>query len=153
AADDIRQVVYTSKEVDKLTFRTTLGKEALGRKETSTKKRAEYFQQALTGYTQLEGKMSDVPAAQRYLRVNLAEETLLMARDHPDDEKEMQQAIKLSAANKTQHKGGEQIGRGLKELALLQEEQGDADKAREAYEELAGLSGVPQAVRQESEAL
>src|SRR5262249_23185777 len=106
AADDVVQVVYTSKDVDKLSFRTPLGKEASGRRETSPKKRREYFQQALDGYTALDGKMADVPAARRYLQYKIAEVTLLLARDDPDDEKKMQQAVKLFSDFKGKNKGG-----------------------------------------------
>src|SRR5262245_48005418 len=89
AADDIVKVV------DKLSFKTPLGKEAAGRLSTTAKDRSKYFQQALDGYTALEGKMTDMPAAQRFLQYKIAKVTLLMAQDDPEDEKKMQQAIKL----------------------------------------------------------
>lgn len=152
AAADIVQVVYTSRDVDKVSFRLPFGKEAQGRKSNSPKARAKFFQEALAGYTALDAKMTDVPAARRHLQLKIAEVSILIAQDEGDDEK-LEKGIKLLEEFKQKHKDGWQIARALLLLARLQEEQGEADKARQSYEELAGLDGVPAAVRQESEAL
>jgi hypothetical protein len=148
--NDIDEVHYNVlPEVTWLVFRRPFGKEKSGRDKTG-KARTRDLEDALEGYTKLEGDVRGHPNARRYLQYKIAAVTVLMAQDDPT-KKDL--AIKRLTDFTSAHPTSWAIVPALKTVARLQEEAGKTDDARKSYEQLAEIPGVPRELKQESEIL
>jgi hypothetical protein len=150
AAADVRRVLYKVAEVPTLEFRQPFGLEDRARLEERPKQRAELLQKALEAFRKLEQDCKGSPSAQRYVQYKAAEVQALQAQDDP---RKAEDAIKALSAFVKDHKDGWQIQGALKLLGKLQEDAGNVEEARKAYEELAAVPGVPAGMKRESEVL
>jgi hypothetical protein len=149
-AGDVRRVLYRVADVPALAFRQPFAVEERARKEERPRQRGELLQNAEEAFRKLEQDVKGSPQAQRYIQYKVAEVLALQARDEP---KRAEEAIRALGAFVKEHKDGWQIQGALKLLGKLQEEAGNVDEARKAYEELAAVPGVPPGTKRESEVL
>ncbi len=147
ATDDIVQVFYQQKQVDRLTYRTPFARLERATKE-SGKAREKTLLDALAGFSDLEKQFGEVPNARRYMQFKVAEVTALLAQQDPT---QLKPAIQLLTEFKTAHPISWQVVPTLKTLARLQEEAGDIDEARKSYEELADLPDIPVTLKRDSD--
>jgi tetratricopeptide (TPR) repeat protein len=149
AAGDIQTILYKVPDVTAIDFRRPFGRVVLAQKATG-KKRSQYLEEALDGFTKLEERSRAHLAARRYMQYRAAEVLALLAQDDPG---KMDAAIKALTDFKSGNATSWVIVPALKTLASLQEQAGKVDDARKTYEELADVPDVPKALKQESEVL
>jgi hypothetical protein len=137
--EDVSDVAYQLKEVSDIEFRTPHGKEmdALSKAGDERKKG---LADALTMLQALQKRVKGSPMAQRYIEYRIA----MVAVEHAqDDATKRQAAIDALHNYRTSNSGGWEIVPATRTLAHLLEDGGQADAARQAYEELAANPDVP----------
>lgn len=148
----VRSVIYQSKKVTPLELRKPQGKElrALTYDPKQAAKRAEFLNEALAGYKEVDAQVKEEVNLHRYLQYKIAIVLTLLSRD---DATKTDAAIAALTDFKTSFPTGWEIVPALKLLAQLLEEKGDTDGASKAYEDLAGTPDLPKEMRQEAEVL
>jgi len=131
--DDILTVGYGLKDIDIIEFGTPYGKEqqALGLTGEDRKKG---LAEALTLYEALQKRLKAAPNAERFIAYRMAMTAVELAKD---DATKTQAAIAALNKYRTSNSGGWEIVPATRTLAHLLEDAGQADAARQAYEELA----------------
>lgn len=102
--------------------------------------------EALKKYAEAYKKINE-KTARRHLEYKIA---VLTARQAQDEGADPEPAIKLLNTFKAKHAAGWQIAPAMLLLARLHQDKGNVDAAQSAYEELAGIDGVPEDVKQEA---
>jgi hypothetical protein len=140
--DDIVDVGYPVKDVTDIEFRTPHGKEmeALG---LSGEDRKKGLTEALSLYQALQKRVKGSPQAQRYLEYRIA---MVAVEQAQGDNTKAQAAIDALNKYRLDNSGGWEIVPATKALAHLLEDNGQADAARQAYEELAANPDLPKDV-------
>jgi tetratricopeptide (TPR) repeat protein len=149
AAGDIQTILYKVPDLAALEYRKPFNRLVYAQKETG-KRRTKSLEEALDGFTKLEGQARGHLNARRYFQYKAAEVAALLAQDDPA---RVESAIKLLADFKASNATSWVIVPALKTLAQLQEQAGKVDDARKTYEELADVPDVPRALKQESAVL
>lgn len=148
---DVVSVTYKDPKIDNFEFRQPFGKERLALVAgTKLDKKKEHLNEALSGFRSLAGKVRSVPFASRYVQYKVAQVQATMAQDDPT---KMKPAIDALLAYKDTYATGWEIIPCLKLLAQLQEQNGNLDGARKAYEDLTLIPDAPPDIKQSSDLL
>ena len=144
---DVLQIGYTTAKYTPTDFRGPYGYVvralALDPK-TKAKERREFYDKALSGFTEMASQVSDKPAAARYVQYRIAE---IQFRMSMDDSSLRTQALKALEDYATANPGGWEIVPTLTTLARVHEEGNDLPKAVSALERLADLVDAPKDIK------
>jgi len=157
---DVVWVTYKDPRIDNFEFRQPFGKERLAMVPlTRPEKRNDHLNEALSGYRSLATKVRSVPFASRYVQYKIAQVQAMMAREDPNNPTKItnpakgKSAIDALVAYQAVYATGWEIIPCLKLLAELQEEAGNLDGARKAYEDLTLVPGAPADIKESSDLL
>jgi hypothetical protein len=148
-ARDVRAVVYKSDRLATLEVRRPWGREsqALTTAPDEVARRRTLLEEALQLYRDLEVRSREETALHRYFVYKIAQVQALLARDDPS---RLDAAAAALAACKNDLAGGWEVVPAMRLLAEILAQQGKPEAAAKAYDELAGVLGVPDELRQES---
>jgi hypothetical protein len=147
---DITQITYKQNKVAALDFRAPSGKEAIALKKSKPEERVPILLEALKLYQDMAPQLRDVPNAYRYIQYKIAEVKYRLAQDDPTH---VAGAVEALRAYAKEYPTGWEVVPALKLLAQLEEQKGNTDGARQAYEDLANVPDVPRDLKQTSELL
>ncbi len=147
----ITQVTYRNARVDAIEFRQGFTKEMRALEKTKTADRKAGLQEALVLFQKVAGNVRDNAAALRYMQFKMAMVQVELARNEPDNPALLQAALKALTEFKDGYTGGWQIVPVLLTLGRMQEEQGNLDAARAAFEALVALPDAPKELKREGE--
>lgn len=147
-AEAVTQVVYESKTVDAIAFRTPDKDLTNALREMRPAKKAELLKKALAGFQDLDGKLRDASNIHGYLQYRIAQTTALLARDDPS---RLDAAIAALKDYKTNFPAGWEIVPALQLLVQLQEQKGDTAGASQTYSDLAEVPGLPATMKLQSQ--
>ncbi len=147
----ITHVTYAHPKVGSLEYRAGFTKEsrALDKRSLADKKAG--LHDAIASFREVAGKLQDAPPAFRYLQYRIARARLELARLEPDNKVAMKTALDALTEFKDKYQSGWEIVPTLTTLARLQEEQGNLDEARRAYEALTVVPDAPPELKREGE--
>jgi hypothetical protein len=147
---DILQINYKQTKVDALTFRAPSGKLTNALKKTKPAERVTDLLDALKAFQDLAPQLREAPNIYRYLQFKIAEVKYHLAQDEPTHVAGAVEALRTFAK---ENPAGWEVVPALKLLAQLEEQKGNTDGARQAYEDLANVPDVPKDLKQTSELL
>jgi hypothetical protein len=139
AADDITRIDYTT-SLSAIEYRSGFSKEDAAANAKDEKKKKALYGEAIAIFTATEDKVRLRPEAKRYMQYKAAMATLKLAEIDPSRKDD---AVKRLKAFTEDNRSGWQMKPALQTLARLYEDAGKEDDARDAYESLARLPGVP----------
>jgi tetratricopeptide (TPR) repeat protein len=143
-AEQIRQIKYDGKTVAALDFEKP--DNALAKALRGEGKKAELLNAALAGFQNLDDnqELQNTPVVHRYLRYRIAQTMAIQAQDDP---KKRDDAITALSNYKKDFADGWEIVPAMQLLASLQQDKGDAEAASQTFADLAGLPGLPPALK------
>ena len=148
---DIVRIVYHVEGIPAADFRAPFGKEARALAAgASAKVRKDYLDEALKGFEEILPKLTGNAKAKRDVQFKIAQ---VKAEQAEAAVTRQDAAIAALKAFKSDHADGWEIVGCLKLLARLQEEKGDMAGARDTYEDLGKVPGIPPDTKLESDVL
>jgi tetratricopeptide (TPR) repeat protein len=146
---NITRIYYYTPDVNITEYNRGFVNEANWEKASGAK-RQELFDTALARYRETEQQLTGHPEASRFLRYRIA---MLLVKASKDDPSKRDDAIKALKDFTATSRTSWAIVPALITQASMLEEMGRSDEAREAYEALATLPGVPPELARRSDLL